>query len=357
VTGRRARRALSARLDQLGGLAGTARRGNLTARALAVADSRSLVRCVFLASAVRSGILDCLAEEPTLAEIVRRYRWRRPDRLESWLAVGVDLGELRRRGTRYALVGRRAVALAAGDELLRAHYRTMLEYQIGPYAELEQLLSEPPGTGRGDLERYAEEIAQVSLAAEPFVARAVRRAVAERRPRRVLDVGCGNGTYSAAVLGTDANVEVEAIDLAGEVAEAAGRRLVAAGFGTRARVHVGDVRDWLAGNPARFDLVLLLDNVYYFAPEVRPELYRQLYGCLAPGGELVVATMTAPGSVAAAHLDFMLACQEGSAALPHRDELRRDLEHAGFDSIEERSIVPTEPFVAVRARARAPRHQ
>jgi hypothetical protein len=60
--------------------------------------------------------------------------------------------------------------------------------------------------------------------------------------------------------------------------------------------------------------------------------------------------MTAPGSVAAAHLHFMLSCQEGSASLPGRSDLVADLAMAGYEIVEERKLVPTEPFVGVRAK-------
>lgn len=57
----------------------------------------------------------------------------------------------------------------------------------------------------------------------------------------------------------------------------------------------------------------------------------------------------APGSVAAAHLNFMLACQTGAAALPRAGELEAGLAEAGFTDIQAQSIVPGEPFLAVRA--------
>jgi hypothetical protein len=65
-------------------------------------------------------------------------------------------------------------------------------------------------------------------------------------------------------------------------------------------------------------------------------------------GDLIVTTLAAQGSVAAAHLNFMLACQAGAAALP-RDGVEADLAEAGFAGIHAQPIVPSEPFLAVRA--------
>ena len=332
------------------GMVETARQGRLPARALAIADSRSLVRALFLASATRADLLPYLRTERTLDELIERTGSRRPDRLRAWLGVGADLGELRRRRDRYRVVGIRGRALADGDGLLIAHYRSMLEYQIGPYAELQELLAEGPAQGRGDLERYADDIAKVSLAAAPFVSSLVRSTVSELGPVRILDVGCGTGIYTKVALDADPGAQVDGIDLAQDVIRAARQDMVESGLSSRAQLHVGDVREWLPASGKRFELVMLLNNIYYFDRQQRQELYRQLGASLVDGGQLLVVTMTAPGSVAAAHLHFMLSCQEGTASLPQRAELVSDLAAAGYQTIEERKLVPTEPFVGIRAR-------
>jgi len=320
---------------------------------LTVLDSRSLVRTLFLASAVRFGIIGHLGTETSLDELSALLGTRRSDRLRAWLQVGVDLGELRRRGERYVAAGRRARALADGDEFLVAHYRSMLDYQVGPYVELDLLLREEPESGRDDLGRYAEDIAKVSLAATPFVSSMVRRTLAELRPARVLDVGCGSGIYTGVVLESDASVEVDGVDLAESVIAVARRELAEAGYGPRVRLHVGDIRDWLSRSDVRFDLVMLLNNIYYFDRAQRQEIYRQLGRCLTTSGQLLLVSMTAPGSIAAAHLDFMLRCQSGAASLPGITDLRSDLLAAGYEIIEVRKLVPTEPFVGLRAGRRS----
>jgi SAM-dependent methyltransferase len=309
-----------------------------------------MVRALFLASAVQTGLLPYLRTARRFDDIAQRIDCRRSDRLHAWLGVGVDLGELGSHGETYRVIGRRGRALAEGDHLLVAHYRSMLEYQVGPYADLASLLRDDPGTGRDDLDRYAEDIARVSLAAAPFVRSLLRDIVTEVRPVRVVDAGCGSGDYTKAVLQSDPAVEVDGIDLSEEVIVAARRRLDDAGLGGRARLHAGDIEDWLRGRQGRFDLVLLLNNVYYFDPARRPDLYRQIAGCLTGGGEMLVVSMTTPGSIAAAHLDFMLTCQGGAASLPRRADLVADIAGAGFEIVEVRRLVPTEPFVGVRAR-------
>jgi SAM-dependent methyltransferase len=334
---------------QLRGLVDTIRMGQVPARALAVADSRSLVRSMFLASAVQIDLLPYLRGGRPFSEIVDHTGCTRPDRLRAWLWIGSELGELSRRGEVFGVRGRRSLALADGDRLLSAHYRSMLEYQVGPYGSLDQLLRSDAGEGRSDLSRYADDIAQVSLAAAPFVSSFVRQAVAEVHPENVLDVGCGTGVYTRVVLDADAHAHVEGIDLAEEVIEGARRDLDRAGYGSRVDLHVGDVRRWTPGSARRFDLVMLLNNIYYFDQPTRAALYQDMGALLTERGQLLIVSMLAPGSVAAAHLHFMLTCQAAPSSLPGRAEIEGDLATAGFRIVANEVLVPTEPFIGLRA--------
>jgi ubiquinone/menaquinone biosynthesis C-methylase UbiE len=334
---------------QFRGLVDTIRMGQVPARALAVADSRSLVRSMFLASAVQIELLPYLRGGRPFSAIVDHTGCTRPDRLRAWLWIGSELGELSRRGEVFGVRGRRSRAIADGDRLLTAHYRSMLEYQVGPYGSLDQLLRSDVGEGRSDLSRYADDIAQVSLAAAPFVSSFVRRAVAEVRPENVLDVGCGTGVYTRVVLDADAHAHVEGIDLAGNVIEAARHELDRAGHGSRVGLHVGDVQRWTPEPDRRFDLVMLLNNVYYFDQHNRSALYQDMGELLTERGQLLIVSMLAPGSVAAAHLHFMLTCQAEPSSLPGRAEIESDLRSAGFEIVASEVLVPTEPFIGLRA--------
>jgi 4-hydroxy-2,2'-bipyrrole-5-carbaldehyde O-methyltransferase len=98
-----------------------------------------------------------------------------------------------------------------------------------------------------------------------------------------------------------------------------------------------------------FDLVLLFQNLYYFAEAERPDLLRRLRGLLAPGGALVVASLFAGRSLAAAHYDVLFRATAGCAPLPRRQQLDRQLHEAGFTSTRWVQLVPRESFHAVLA--------
>jgi 4-hydroxy-2,2'-bipyrrole-5-carbaldehyde O-methyltransferase len=335
---------------QVRGVLDAIRGGNADAHALAVGDSRAYVRALFLASAVRLDVLGYLTTPRTIGELRDRTGATREDRLAAWLDVGVELHELRATDGRYVARGRRARALAGGDAVLNAHYRSMLDYQPAQYRDAAALLREPPGAGRGDLEAYATVIAEVSRAAAPFVRPFLRQLMHDLVPDRVLDAGCGTGVYLHTMLDACPTARGVGIDLAADVVAEARERLHASALADRASVHVGEVRIWLDTTADRFELITLVNNVYYFDRAERVDLYRRMRAALTDRGELVLVTMVTPGSPASAHLHLMLVSQAGHASLPLSGEVERDLRLAGFTSVETTTLVPTEPFVGIRAR-------
>ena len=75
---------------------------------------------------------------------------------------------------------------------------------------------------------------------------------------------------------------------------AAQRELVERGHGTRFELHVGDIREWLQHSDIRFDLIMLLNNIYYFEAARRQEVYQELANSLTDRGQLLVVSMTTP---------------------------------------------------------------
>ncbi len=202
---------------QIRGAIASIRGGHGAARLLAIADSRAFVRSLFLASLADTGLGSELRTPTPFATLVGRTDCARPERLRAWLDVGTEVGELRERAGRWSVRGKRARAIADGDRLLVAHYRSMVEYQAGPYAEIAQLWRGAPDSGRTDLRDHAGTIADVSLAAAPFIVPFLHEVVANRHPGRALDVGCGTGVYTRALLEADPHIAVEAVDLAPDV--------------------------------------------------------------------------------------------------------------------------------------------
>jgi 4-hydroxy-2,2'-bipyrrole-5-carbaldehyde O-methyltransferase len=309
----------------------------------------SWLRVEFLGTAARIGLLAALARPRTVEELTVELGVADASLLGSLLEVGRAVGELRRRGERWRLAGVRARAVAdPAVDGLAALPEEAVVYGSDVYRSLDARLA---GAGPGDyLASHAELVARTSRVSEPIFAPFVADVVARCRPRRVLDVGCGSGVYlrhvaAAAPLATGAGVDVQE-----DVVALARRRLTGWGLDARFRVEVADLRCLPPELIGPWDLVLALQNIYYFAPGDQPALLARLRE-LAPGGTVVLGTAVAgTGDPAAAHLDVVLRSTAGSVGLPTSGEMVSALGAAGFAHVEERHLAPWQPLRGFVAR-------
>lgn len=110
-------------------------------------------------------------------------------------------------------------------------------------------------------------IARVSAAFEPFVVDTLTRAVTARKPRRVLDIGCGAGLQLVAMLRAAPEAEGVGVEADPDAAALAGTTVRAARLTDRCVLAAGDLRDHLAERPSGplaepFDLILMANVVY-----------------------------------------------------------------------------------------------
>jgi 4-hydroxy-2,2'-bipyrrole-5-carbaldehyde O-methyltransferase len=312
-------------------------------------DAAPFVRIHFLAVATDLGLLEELRRRPaTVDQLSDRLAIGNPALLDAFLRLGVALGELRCRAGRWSLRGRRGKALAVpGADTMRAMAQEAVHYDAAVYAGLTAHLRGAPPDDY--LAAAGAVIARASRLVEPVLAPLLRSVVAERRPRRVLDVGCGTGVYlvHAATAGGPKLTGL-GVDLDAGVVDLARRRLADARLAGRFDVRHADVRT-AELEAASFDLVLLFQNVYYFAKDERPDLLRRLGGLLAPGGALLLASLLAGRSLAVAHYDLLFRATAGTAPLPRRQQLDRQLHDAGFTTTRWVQLIPLESFHAVAA--------
>jgi 4-hydroxy-2,2'-bipyrrole-5-carbaldehyde O-methyltransferase len=312
-------------------------------------DAAPFVRLHFLAVATDLGLLEELQRGPaTVDQLGARLAIANPALLDAFLRLGAALRELRYRAGRWSLHGRRSKAFAMPEaDTMRAMVQEAIGYDTAVYARLvAHLRGAPPGDYLG---ATGAVIARASRLAEPALAPWLRSLVAQRHPQRVLDVGCGTGSYlvHAATAGGPTLTGL-GVDLDAAVVGLARQRLADARLTERFGVRHGDVR--AAELPAAsFDLVLLFQNIYYFAEEERPDLLRRLRGLLAPGGALLLASLFAGRSLAAAHYDLLFRVTAGCAPLPRRQQLERQLYDAGFTTTRWVQLIPLASFHAVVA--------
>jgi SAM-dependent methyltransferase len=307
------------------------RSGNLRARLRAARVGWTGVRLQLIAAALDLGLLDALGEGPAGTEqLAGRLRAVDHDLLAAYLrvlaAAGLVTGEGSWRLTRFG----RAVV---GDDVLRASYEGFGGYHSELYRELPALLR--GGPGRRDTVESGEVIARLSAAIYPLIHALLVRTVTARRPRRVLDIGCGAGLHLAAMLEAAPEATGIGVDVDPDAAALARRTLSQRGLTDRASVEEVDIREALAaGRPGALadgiDLALLANSIYYVPVDERVELLRAVARLLAPGGALVVVTTVAGPQLFSRHLDLLLRAQEGRMELPAVDVLLGQLREAGL---------------------------
>ena len=149
--------------------------------------------------------------------------------------------------------------------------------------------------------------------------------------RRLLDVGGGPGTYTAAFLRASPGLRATLFDLP-LVVEIARERLSAAGLLDRVTLVGGDFeRDPL---PSGHDLAWLSAIIHQNGPEQNDALYARIHAALAPGGRLVIRDhvmdegRTAPRAGALFAVNMLVGTKHGGTYT--LEEIRAGLERAGF---------------------------
>ena len=99
-------------------------------------------------------------------------------------------------------------------------------------------------------------------------------------PRRILELGCGEGYSTELLVAAFPDAQIDAIDIAGNLGRLYG--------GPAGRVHFRQIyAEELADEaPGAFDLVILSDVLHHVPASARPSLLRAIAQLTAPGGTL-----------------------------------------------------------------------
>ncbi|MFW3172475.1 methyltransferase domain-containing protein [Geodermatophilus sp. CPCC 206100] len=322
-----------------------ARAGNLPARLRATREGQTAVRLQLVSAGLRTGVLDAVAERPrSVEDLCEDLGIADAALLQAFLRVLAASRLVEERGGTWRLGRQGRVVL--GDDLVRASYEAFGGFHTGLYRDLgEQLRG---GPARRDVVDEGGVIARISAGFEPFVHEVLTRTVTERRPRRVLDIGCGAGLQLAEALDAAPDAEGVGVDTDEAAVAIARQTLERRGLAGRAAVLHGDVRE-LAARIQPVDLALLANVVYYVPLGERAAFLRDLGRLLAPGGALLVVTTVATPHLFSRHFDLLLRAQEGAMELPDAGGLVAQLTEAGLLPGEPQPIAPGTPLTAVVA--------
>jgi 4-hydroxy-2,2'-bipyrrole-5-carbaldehyde O-methyltransferase len=317
------------------------------------------LRVSLLRAGIRQGLFEAL-REPRDAEELARRQGLAADLVEAWLRAAHAHDLLTLRDGRYGLSDFVRWLLDAPEAPALHAMLDQTELSWSPVlARLPEFLK---GAERPAFGASPEEELRVAAAARLLETRALAalsRVPGARRARRVLDVGCGYGTYLAGLLRRHRDAHGLGVELDAAVAEEARRVLREAEVWRRAEIRVGDFMT-LELPPGSYDLALLNNDVHYFEADQRLALFRRVLGRLRPGGTLAVQTpVVRLGRLArllgsaplVATFDLFLRAHRNLAGLPDPDELAATLREAGFAETGEVAIVPDRTAAYVWARA------
>ena len=152
--------------------------------------------------------------------------------------------------------------------------------------------------------------------------------------KKLLDIGGGSGTYTAAFLKEKAGLRAVLFDLP-DVIPMARERLSAEGFGDRFELVAGDF--YADELPRGCDLALLSAIIHQNGPEQNLELYRKIFRALEPGGMLLIRdhimddSRTQPPEGALFAINMLVNTRHGDTY--SLAEVKDDLLKAGFSEI------------------------
>jgi len=303
-------------------------------------DWRALLRMHFLHAAVDSGLLQALSRPRTRQELLADLEVERPDLLDAILELGTSLGELSQSEGRYRVRGSRSRALQnERNDALAALVEANVTYYNDAFRGFSQRLRGGPLAE--EVSAIGPLVARASKIAEPYIEHFLRKAVRGKGPLRVLDVGCGSGVNLRTAVDENPQVRGVGLETDPEVVRQGRRNLEAWNLDRQIVILHGDVRSPPDEARGAFDLVLLLNVVYYFPVVDRVSLIRSLRERLSPGGALVVATSCGGDGVDlfSANLNLATSSMNGLTPLPRAEEMETHLREAGFPSVVRRRLI------------------
>jgi SAM-dependent methyltransferase len=195
---------------------------------------------------------------------------------------------------------------------------------------------------------HALRAAQVARLIEPQALEALGRIPGARAAKRVLDIGCGYGTYLTGLLLRYRDAHGLGIEQDPDVAAIANRNIQSTDLVRRAEIRVGDFMS-VQIDAGSFDLVLLNNNLYYFPPSTREALFERVRSRLAKGGVFAIQIPFVSDHLAArvsgltattAVFDLFLRAHENLYGIPDLAEVHASLTAVGFQTVGEAAFLP-----------------
>ena len=249
---------------------------------------RGATELALLRSGLELGLFEAL-RAPQGAEALAERLGLAGDLVAAWLRAADAHGLLRAAGERFALSPFARWLLDAPESAaLHAALDQAALSWLPRLAALPELMkgAERPSWGSAE---EARRTAALSRLLEARALGALARVPGVAGARRVLDVGCGEGTLSRGLPAASPRRPGRRRGARPRLAEQARRTLREAQVSRRGEIRAGDFLTLDLGAEG-FDLALLNQSLHYFAPAERAALFRRIREQLAPGGVVAIQT-------------------------------------------------------------------
>jgi 2-polyprenyl-3-methyl-5-hydroxy-6-metoxy-1,4-benzoquinol methylase len=283
-------------------------------------------------------------------------------RLAPWRGVVFERGEVPTRPATLPRTGWRAMvdvfrrdkALdVEGGEIELRYHRHLIEVGAAAARELAAMLTAAELETNRDrapaVERATNELGAMLIAGRAGSAAAELAAGTEPARRwQLLDLGCGAGTFTAAVLDAQPDARATVVDFPEVIALA---REHLARFGERVAYVPSAIE---TSQVEAHDVALLANVVHLHAPEWAQRLLVAAAERVAPGGRVMLKDLRLDadrsGPLSGLMFALNMAIYTGGGSVYTADELRDWLEAAGLVAIEERRLAASPDSIVMLAR-------
>ena len=312
-------------------------------------DWQASVRFHFIFAAYESGLLKSLNRPCDRKTLVENLQVKRPELLDAILEVGLATKELAIKNDQFFIKGKRSKAIMGADgDFLAAMIQANVTYYSDAYRNATPRMH--GGELGEDLDKIGAIVARFSKMMEPIIKEFLASLTRGKNPMVVLDVGCGSGFVLHSVYEINSNAKGIGLDIDEAVVDQAKNNISAWGLANRFKILHGDICNF-SEKVGTFDLITLINILYYFSIKDRHELVNNLRKMLSPKGILAVVMSFHSGGkdIVTANLNVVNSSLKGLTPLPGLGEITSLLEQCGLSEIKIHRFMPGSTVFGIAA--------
>ena len=301
---------------------------------------------------VKAGLFELLAKQPSLENLIHAHKFD-PELLGVWLKIARVEGLVREAEGKYVLTKKGLVFSSTSSTYANALVPILVDYWAEAFRKVPELMKtgQRMVLGGSELDTL---VARLSRSLELPSLRILRKLPqVKKKGCRVLDVGCGLGSYLVFLAKKNPTLEAVGVELASNVASSAIELVQKENLQERITIVNEDVRKAELGG--LFDLCILSQVYYYLSPDDRIQVLAKLKSLLSEGGVIAVMVPVLSESwrsradVFTMFFHFLQRAHSNMYGIPTKKEVYDTLGKAGLTRIRSYRLFPGSPhyyFVA-----------